>query len=134
MVKRVSKISVLSVIFAAAISILSSHAAAQNGGKAEALRIDINSTDKVLLGRLSNGSEMEYVFSAKAGAKLFIRNANPSAFDFRVFSEEADVETEFESSKTLTLTLPEAGDYFLFVRKKAGGAKRAAFRLTVKLT
>jgi len=77
---------------------------------------------------------MEYVFRAKSGSEITIRNSRPSAFDFRVFSNEADVETEFESSPTLTLTLPQDSDYYFFVRKKAGGARTANFRLSLKIT
>lgn len=108
-------------------------AAAQNGGKAEPNRITVGSVATTVSGRLSSGQEMEYVFSAKAGSQITIRNSSPSAFDFRVFSEEADIETEFESSPTLTLTLPKDGDYFFFVRKKAGGQRRANFRITLRL-
>lgn len=109
-------------------------ASAQNGGKAEPNRIVIGPSGTTVRGHLSNGQEMEYVFSAKAGSVITIRNSRPSAFDFRVFSEEADLETEFESSPTLTLTLPQDGDYLFFVRKKAGGARTAAFRLTLHLS
>lgn len=109
-------------------------ASAQHGGKAEPNRIDVGPSGTTVRGRLSNGQEMEYVFAAKAGSQLTIKNSSPSAFDFRVFSEEADLETEFESSPTLTLTLPQDGDYLFFVRKKAGGARTATFRLTLRIS
>ncbi|HMM81338.1 MAG TPA: hypothetical protein PKC65_15075 [Pyrinomonadaceae bacterium] len=109
-------------------------ASAQGGGKAEPNRIVIGPSGTTVSDRLRNGEEMEYVFSAKAGSQLTIRNSRPSAFDFRVFSEEADLETEFESSPTLTLTLPQDGDYQFFVRKKAGGARSATFRLTLRIS
>ncbi|MBX3281822.1 MAG: hypothetical protein KF756_05020 [Acidobacteria bacterium] len=123
-------------LFLASLLLLVSFAAAaaQSGGKAEPNRISVSQTATVVRGRLANGQEMEYVFAAKAGSTITIKNASPSAFDFRVFSEEADVETEFESSPTLTLTLPEDGDYFFFVRKKAGGARSASFKLTLKIS
>ncbi|KXJ98424.1 MAG: hypothetical protein UZ17_ACD001002779 [Acidobacteria bacterium OLB17] len=123
------RISILAFIV---ILMSSLGAAAQNGGKAEPNRITVSTAGTTVRGRLSNGSEMEYVFAAKAGTVLTITNPTPSAFDFRVFSEEAEVETEFESSRTLTLTLPEDGDYLFFVRKKAGGARSASFRITLK--
>lgn len=107
---------------------------AQGGGKAEPKRITFGEKGTVVQGRLANGREMEYVFHANAGSVITIKNSRPSAFDFRVFSEEADVETEFESSPTLTLTLPQDGDYYFFVRKKAGGSKTANFRLTLTIS
>lgn len=122
-------LALVSIVFCLAAS----NASAQGGGKAEPNRITIGSRETVVRGRLTNGEEMEYVFTAKAGSVITIKNSRPSAFDFRVFSEEADVETEFESSPTLTLTLPQDGDYFFFVRKKAGGPRTASFRLTLKI-
>lgn len=122
-------LALVSIVFCLAAS----NASAQGGGKAEPNRITIGSRETVVRGRLANGEEMEYVFTAKAGSVITIKNSRPSAFDFRVFSEEADVETEFESSPTLTLTLPQDGDYFFFVRKKAGGPRTASFRLTLKI-
>jgi len=107
---------------------------AQGGGKAEPNRITVGEKGTVVQGRLANGQEMEYVFRATAGTEITIRNSRPSAFDFRVFSPKADVETEFESSPTLTLTLPQDGDYYFFVRKKAGGPRSANFRLSLKIT
>jgi len=121
------------ILVAIAFAVSAENASAQRGGKAEPNRITVGSRETVVRGRLANGQEMEYVFSAKAGSVITIKNSRPSAFDFRVFSEEADVETEFESSPTLTLTLPQDGDYFFFVRKKAGGARTATFRLTIKI-
>ena len=109
--------------------------AAQHGGKAEPRRIIFASgkTSTVVTGTLGNHQEMEYVFGASAGQTVTITNSNPSAFDFRIFNEAADVETEFESSRTLTLTLPADGDYMFYVRKKAGGSRTARFSLTISI-
>lgn len=106
----------------------------QNGGKAEPKRFELagpgGSVD--LSEKLSNGEEMEYVFSAKEGVTIVLKMARTSLFDYRVFSEEFDLETEFDSSPTLELTLPGTGDYLLFVRKKMVAKPRtASFRLTV---
>src|ERR1043166_4687004 len=90
------------------------------GGKAEANRIEFakgrNSIN--LHSTLSNDEEMEYVFSAHKGQKVTIVNATTSLFDVRIFSDENNVETECDSSRTFSLTLPADGDYNLFVRKK----------------
>ena len=74
----------------------------------------------MVAGRLSNGSEMEYVFGAAKGQKVTIKNSNRSLFDFRVFNEEFNFETEFESSPTLSFEIPETGDYMFFIVNAAG--------------
>lgn len=116
--------------FAFAVSV-----SAQHGGKAEPNRIHFakGKTSTVLAGVLSRDQEAEYVFGAKGGQVVTVTNSRSSAFDFRIFSEEADVETEFESSRTLTLTLPQDGDYFFFVRKKAGGPRSARYSMTISI-
>ncbi len=109
---------------------------AQHGGKAEPKRITFVSgkSSAALTGSLSNGQEMEYIFGAAKGQTLTIKNATKSLFDFRVFSEEFDFETEFESSPTLTFEIPETGDYMFFVRKKQVKAPRSArFSLTLTI-
>ncbi len=107
---------------------------AQNGGKAEPKRFELAEPGGSinLSERLSNGEEMEYIFSAREGQTIVLKMERTSLFDYRVFSEEFDLETEFDSSPTLELTLPGTGDYLLFVRKKMVAKPRtAAFRLIV---
>lgn len=108
---------------------------AQNGGKAEPNRIEFakGQSSTALTGNLSNSQEMEYVFSAKKGQKVTIRNSRTNLFDFRVFSNEFDFETEFDSSAASTFELPESGDYLLFVRKKMVSRPRSA-RFSLQLT
>jgi hypothetical protein len=122
------------IIFAAFFGFGFVKAFAQGGGKAEPLRIKFASgrSGSALTGALSNGQEMEYVFAAKKGQSITIRNSKTSLFDFRVFSDELDFETEFESSPTLTFEIPETGDYNLFVRKKMVKTPRTAhFSITL---
>jgi hypothetical protein len=107
---------------------------AQNGGKAEPQRISFAAgrSETTVSGKLSNGQEKEYVFGAKNGQTMTVKNAGSALFDFRVFSEEADFETEFESSPTLTFIFPETGDYKLFIRKKmVRSPRRARFSITL---
>jgi len=108
---------------------------AQGGGKAEPNRINFaaGSSSKTVSGTLSAGQEAEYVFAAAKGQTVTIRNSNRSLFDFRVFNEEFDFETEFESSPTLTFQIPETGDYLFYVRKKAVKSPRTA-RYSLTLT
>ena len=109
---------------------------AQHGGKAEAQRIKFvaGKSSATLRGTLSRDEEMEYVFGASKGQKVTIKNTRTSLFDFRVFSEEFNFETEFESSPTLTFTIPETGNYNFFVRKKQVKTPRTArYLLTLSI-
>ena len=105
------------------------------GGKAEPNRIQFaaGKSSATLTGTLSNAQEMEYVFTARAGQKVTIKNTRTSLFDFRVFNNQNDFDTEFESSPTLVFEIPETGDYLLFVRKKIVRSPRSA-RFSITLT
>lgn len=106
------------------------------GGKAEPNRIVFapRTSSAVVSGTLSNGQEMDYVFAARAGQTVVIKNTKPLLFYIRVFDNPADFETEFESSPTLTFEIPETGDYMFFVRKKPVRAPRSArFSLTLSI-
>ncbi|MFL6374908.1 MAG: hypothetical protein ACJ73D_09595 [Pyrinomonadaceae bacterium] len=111
-------------------------AAAQRGGKAEPKRVEFayGRTSAPLSAKLGYDEEMEYVFAAKKGQKVTVTNHNTSLFDARIFSDENDVETEFDSSRTFSLTLPADGDYLLYVRKKrVNSRRRAAFSITLSI-
>ncbi len=117
------------------LTLISGVAPAQ-GGKAEPNRIQFaaNRTTKTVSGSLSNGQEMEYVFLANKGQTVTIKNSTRNLFDFRVFNQEFDFETEFESSPSLTFEIPETGDYMFFVRKKQVRSPRTArFSLTLTI-
>lgn len=107
----------------------------QGGGKAEPLRIKFAKglSGTTLTGTLSNGQEMEYVFGAKKGQVVTIRNSTMSQFDFRIFSQENDVETEYDSSRTMVFEIPEDGDYMFFVRKKAAMPRSSRFSLSFSI-
>jgi len=115
------------------ILVLCGAAIAQNGGKAEANRVRFSrgGSSTTLIGTLSNGEEMEFVFAARKGQRVMIHNANRNLFDVRVFSDELGLQNEYDSSPTLTIALPEKGDYLLFVRKKTGAPATAKFSLTL---
>ena len=111
-------------------------ALAQGGGKAGPKRIEFaaGKSSLTLSGSLSNGQEMEYIFEASKGQKVTIRNSNTSLFDFRVFNQEFDFETEFESSPTLMFEIPDTGDFMFFVRKKqVKNPRTARFSLTLTI-
>ncbi|MEJ7623663.1 MAG: hypothetical protein WKF34_06690 [Pyrinomonadaceae bacterium] len=126
----------MKILLLAIICFLAFNNIVAQGGKAEPKRIkfDAGKSSSTLTGTLANGVEMEYVFSATEGQTVTIRNSKTSLFDFRVFNEEHGVETEFESSATLSLVIPATGDYFLFVRKKQVRTPRTArFAVTLAI-
>ena len=124
------------VVFAAVILFFAPVVYAQNGGKAEPKPISFarGAVETVLRGSLKNGEEMEYVFAARKGQSVIVRNTVNSMFDVRVFSNEFGVETEFESSPVFSVVVPEAGDYMFFVRKKmTRGPVRSRFTVAVRI-
>jgi hypothetical protein len=118
------------VCFVAAVSVFA------QGGKAEPKRIEFKNgaSSTMLTGTLRSSQEMEYVFAARKGQTVTVKNLTNSAFDFRIFSNDNDVETEFDSSPALTLDLPGDGDYLFFVRRKVGrGARNARFKIVLTI-
>jgi hypothetical protein len=114
---------------------LAANSVSAQGGKAEPNRIQFapGKSSATLTGTLSNGQEMEYVFTASKGQKVTIKNTRRNLFDFKVFSEENFSEGDFDSSSSYTFEIPETGDYLLFVRKKQVRSPRTA-RFSITLT
>ena len=114
--------TIISQILLCLLCFFAAHPAFAQGGKAEPSRIRFaaGKSSTTLTGTLSNEQEMEYIFTARAGQQVTIKNTRPNLFDFRVFNNQNDFDTEFESSSTLVFEIPETGDYLLFVRKKTG--------------
>ena len=106
----------------------------QHGGKAEPNRIQFakGKTSVVVAGTLRSSEEAEYVFAARAGQKVTIRNPS-RAFDFRVFSDENFPDGDFDSSPSYSFEIPADGDYNFFVRRKVGGPRRARYRMTLTI-
>jgi hypothetical protein len=108
----------------------------QNGGKAEPKRIEFakGQNKTVLTESLKNHEEVEYVFAARKGQHVTIKNPSPGLFDFRIFREESDTETEFDSSREYTYEIPQTGDYQFFVRKKLVRTPRTGrFHITLEI-
>jgi hypothetical protein len=108
---------------------------AQHGGKAEPLRIKFAAgrPGTTLTGTLKNDQEIEYVFGARKGQMVTIKNSKTGLFDFRIFSEENFSEGDFDSSPTYTFEIPETGDYNFFIRKKRVKTPRTA-RFSITMT
>ena len=107
---------------------------AQHGGKAQPNRILFakGSSSALIAGTLRSAEEAEYVFAAKAGQVVTIRNPS-RAFDFRVFSDENFPDGDFDSSPSYTFEIPADGDYNFSVRRKVGGPKRSSYRMTLTI-
>src|SRR5829696_4675093 len=123
-------------ILAGILLIFGTFVYAQNGGKAAPKRIifEPGTPESLLTGSLKNGEEMEYVFAGVKGRKIVLRNSAASMFDVRVFSEDFGLETEFDSSREFSVTLPETGDYMLFVRKKiVRSPARSRFSVAIRI-
>jgi hypothetical protein len=110
-------------------------ALAQGGGKAEPKRIQFaaGKSSATLTGTLSNDQEMDFVFGARKGQTVTIKNSTYNLFDFRVFSEENFPDGDFDSSPSYTFEIPETGDYMFFVRKKRVKTPKTA-RFSITLT
>jgi hypothetical protein len=114
------------------LSVSAVTAIAQGGGKAEplAIKFEKGKTGATVGTSLSGDQQMEYSFTAKAGQTVTLKCT--SLFDFRLFQEEADFDTEWNSG-TDSFELPADGEYILYVRKKRSPLKRAQFRLTISI-
>ena len=110
-------------------------AMAQHGGKAEPKEIKFaaGKTSATVTGTLRNGQEYDFVFNAKKGQKVTIRNPRTSLFDFRVFSEDNFPDGDFDSSPSYTFEIPATGDYLFSVRKKMASPRTARFSLTLSI-
>ncbi len=96
-------------------------------------RIVFTGSRGAVSGSLSNGHEANYIFSAEKGQNVTIRNSRTSQFDFRVYSEEFGLETEFESSAALSFNIPETGDYLFFVRKKMASPRMSKYSISITI-
>lgn len=128
------KYILLTVSLALAVLMLAGDARAQ-GGKAEPKRIEISpgKQSAVLTGSLRTAQEMDFVFAARKGQKVTIKNQGPTRFDVRVFVPESGFDTEFDSSQSFEFEVETDGDHLLFVRRKAGPGPRNA-RFTISIT
>lgn len=102
------------------------------GGKAEPLEIKFEKgkSSATVGTSLAGDQQMEYSFTARAGQTVSIKCT--SLFDFRLYGEEADFDTEWNSG-TDSFELPAEGEYILFVRKKRSPVRRAQFKLTISI-
>lgn len=64
---------------------------------------------------------MHYVFGAKAGQKVTLKVASQpkgNFFDFDLQGDGFELETEYDYYTNYSFTVPQTGDYLVFVRKR----------------
>lgn len=132
----------LKIILIVGILLASAFAAvAQNGGKAEPLRVKFakGKTGATLNGTLKQGEEMEYVFGAKQGQKVraVIASTAPKG-KFHAFkivgAEGVDYLAEYDSNYELEFDAPQTGDYIIYVHFNPTDKVRSGkFALTLSI-
>ena len=110
-------------------------AALAQGGKAEPRRIAAEAarSGTVLAGTLRHGQEMEYAFGGEKGEVAAFRNPKPSLFDVRVYETASEFDTEYDSSRTFEVDLPERAEYIIYIRRKVGGPRAARFSVSFRV-
>lgn len=114
-------------------------AAAQNGGKAEPLRIEFKrgTTSTTINGVVRGDEEAEYVLSAKQGQRLTIKLTNTpaksSCFDLKG-PDGVEVGLEYDCNWSYSRVLPATGDYFINVKRpsQSKGTSRYIMTVTIK--
>src|SRR5262252_491120 len=95
---------------------------AQNGGKAEPLRIEFKRgmTTTTVSGSVRNSEEYEYVLGAKKGQRLTIKiTSTPlKSSVFQLLGEDNDtLGLEHDANFDVSIVLPKDGDYFINVSR-----------------
>lgn len=130
------------IIILAAIFLFSSIAIfAQNGGKAEALRVKFakGKSSAVLTGKLSGDEQMEYVFSAKKGQKIsakIVSTAPKGKFHYFKIQGAETVEylPDSDVNYALDFAAPQTGDYLIYVNFRPTEKVRSGkFALTLSI-
>ena len=109
---------------------------AQNGGKAEPLRIELKrgTTSTTVSGSVRNSEEYEYVLAAKKGQRLTIKITSTPVKSsvFQILGENNDtLGLEYDANFNYSGVLPKTGDYFISVRRPTEAKGTSRFRLTV---
>jgi hypothetical protein len=110
---------------------------AQNGGKAEPLRIEIKrgATSAKVKGKIRGDEQAEYVFAARKGQQVTITlTSEPdqsALFELRA-ADGVDYKFQY-NGRSWSGPAPTAGDYFLTVIRQTGKAERSAYSLTLTI-
>lgn len=111
---------------------------AQNGGKAEPLRIEFKrgATSTTVSGSVRNSEEYEYVLAAKKGQRLTIKITSTPVKSsvFQLLGEDQDtLGLEHDANFDASIVLPKDGDYFINVSRPTSAKGTSRFKLTVTI-
>jgi len=109
---------------------------AQNGGKAEPLRIEFKrgATSTTMTGSVRNSEEYEYVLAAKKGQRLTIKITSTPVKSsvFQVLGEDNDtLGLEHDANFDASIVLPKDGDYFINVSRPTSARGTSRFKLAI---
>ena len=109
---------------------------AQNGGKAEPLRIEFKrgATSTTLSGVVHGDEEAEYVLAAKKGQRLIIKLTSTPVKSsvFQLLGEDNDtLGLEYDANFDYSGVLPKTGDYFISVKRPTSAKGTSRYKLTV---
>lgn len=109
---------------------------AQNGGKAEPLKIEFKrgTTSTTLSGVVHGDEEAEYVLAAKKGQRLIITLTSTPVKSsvFQLLGEDNDtLGLEYDANFNYSGVLPKTGDYFISVKRPTEAKGTSKYRLTV---
>lgn len=123
------------VLFMLALSV-----SAQNGGKAEPLRLSFakGKSSMTKTGTLANEQTYEMIFGARAGQKVKIKIVSTSPKGkfhyFSLLGDGFDFATELDKNYGYEFTAPKTGDYLLNINfNPTSKVTKGAFALTLTI-
>jgi len=119
------------LLFCAAPAVL-----AQNGGKAEPLKIEFKrgTTSTTLNGVVHGSEEAEYTLTARQGQRLTIKLTSTPVKSsvFQLLGPDNDtLGLEFDANFNYSGVLPKTGDYFISVKRPSEAKGTSRYRLTI---
>ena len=109
---------------------------AQNGGKAEPLKIEFKrgTSSTVISGVVRGDKEAEYTLAAKQGQRLTIKLTSTPVKSsvFQILGPENDtLGLEYDANFNYSGLLPKTGDYFISVKRPTSAKGTSRYKLTV---
>ena len=113
---------------------------AQNGGKAEPIRLKIppGQTSMSLIGTLKENQQAEYIFNAKKDqlVSVWINSVKPQGkfYSFVVKGAENNFASKIARFDIEKFEASEAGDYVIFIKfRPMGKIKQGSYRLSLDI-
>jgi hypothetical protein len=113
-------------------------ATAQNGGKAEPMRIEFKRgmTSTTISDRVRGSEEAEYVLAAKKGQrlKIVLTSVPAKSSVFQILGEDNDtLGLDHDAAFNFIGALPKTGDYFITVRRPTSAKGTSRYRMTITI-